>query len=246
MKSDSGNREWLNDYMSLKQVNPDNPFTVPSGYFSELEQQIGSFIKLDELKNNASSAGFTVPENYFEGLSDIIQARVSVEEALNKEVPGFTVPEGYFDNLQQQLQSRISVGDALSEPTGGFDVPQDYFSQLTQNILNKTTNQETANRKGVIRQLFSSVAFKYATAACFILVAGGVIFLTKNTNNPVKAHNRSFLHQSLSAIPIDEIQNYLQLNVDATDTRSLIDESKQVNADNLNNNLQDYIDTTSQ
>jgi hypothetical protein len=246
MKSDSGNREWLNDYMSLKQVNPNNPFTVPSGYFDESEQQIVSFIKLDELKNSAPPEGFTVPENYFEQLSNAIQARINVDEALNKEVTCFTVPEGYFDNMQQQIQSRILVGKALSEPAVGFDVPQDYFSQLTQNILNKTSNQETANRKGVIRKLFSSVAFKYATAACFTLVMGGVIFLTQNTNNAVKAHNRSFLHQSLSAIPIDEIQNYLKLNVDATDTHALIDESKQVNADNLSNGLQDYLDTTSQ
>ena len=69
MNSERGNREWLNDYMSLKQVNPNNPFTVPDGYFDELERQIVSYIKLDELKTGSPSGGFTVPENYFDELS---------------------------------------------------------------------------------------------------------------------------------------------------------------------------------
>jgi hypothetical protein len=48
----------------------------------------------------------------------------------------------------------------------------------------------------------------------------------------------------LSTIPVDEIKNYLQQNVDATDTRTLIDESKQVNAGNLSDDLQDELDTS--
>ncbi len=246
MNSERGNREWLNDYMSLKQVNPDSPFAVPVGYFDELEQHILTRIKLDELTNSAPVQGFTVPENYFEELGNTIQARIAIEEALNKEAAGFTVPENYFDNLQQQIQSRIAVEETLSRSDEGFTVPQDYFKQLTENILNKTAKQETAKRRGVVRQLFSSVAFKYATAACFTLVVGGAIFLTQNGKTPAEDHNNSFLHKSLSAIPIDEIQSYLKLNVDATDTRSLIDESKQVNTDNLSNDLQDELDTTSQ
>ena len=44
MKSDMGNREWLDEFMSLKQVDPKNPFTVPPGYFDEFEQRIISAI----------------------------------------------------------------------------------------------------------------------------------------------------------------------------------------------------------
>ena len=59
--------------MSLKQVNPNNPFTVPDGYFDELEQQIMSYINLDELKTGSASDGFTVPENYFDEFNDQYQ-----------------------------------------------------------------------------------------------------------------------------------------------------------------------------
>jgi hypothetical protein len=250
MNSDRGNREWLNDYMSLKQVNPNNPFTVPERYFNELEQQIVSFVKLNELKNGSPERGFPVPENYFDELGSKINSRIKIEDALDKESTGLTVPENYFDDLSQQIQSRIIVGDALNKPSEAFTIPYDYFGQLTENILNKTTNlhenkkQDVLKRTGVVRQLFASAAFKYATAACLTLAVGTTIFLSRNSNNVVRDHSSSFLHKSLSAIPVNEIQDYLQLNVDPTDTRTLIDESKQVNADNLSNNLQDELDTS--
>jgi hypothetical protein len=283
MNSERGNREWLNDYLSLKQVNSSNPFTVPDGYFDELEQQIVSFIKLDELKNDSAPLqGFTVPENYFEELSANINARINIEEALDKETTGFAVPRGYFEELSDNINTRISIEESLDKETTGFSVPQGYFEELsqqiqsritveeslspsgetlaipegyfnklTENILDKTVNQQESikqevvvKQKGFIRQLFASSAFKYATAACLTLAVGATIFLSQNSTSVVEEHNRSFLHMSLSTIPVDEIKTYLQQNVDATDTRTLIDESKQVNAGNLSNDLQDELDTS--
>ena len=310
MNSERGNREWLNDYMSLKQVNPNNPFTVPDGYFDELEQQIVSYIKLDELKSGSPSNGFAVPENYFDELSNNIGARIAIEEAADKEATGFTVPEGYFDELSQQIQSRITVGesldksedaftvpkgyfeelsqniqsrivveealdkseDAFSVPKGYFEelsqniqgriaieaalnqeesfaVPDGYFDKLTTNILDKTVNQPTEKKeagkpkKGIVRQLFASQYFKYATAACITLAVGATILLTQNIGAP-ESHNNSFLHKSLSQVSVDDIKDYIQSNVDQNDSHALMDDSKQVNADNLSSDLQDELDTS--
>jgi hypothetical protein len=275
MNRDRGNREWLNDYMSLKQVNPNNPFTVPEGYFDGLNEMILSKIKLEELKNN--STGFTVPENYFDELSANIQSRINLEEALDKEtspfgVPdgyfdelsaniqarinvgealdkeaaGFIVPEGYFDNLQQQIQSRIFVEEALTAQPEGFSVPENYFDTLSANILDKTSQKEKVKSYGVVRKLFATTAFKYATAACLAIAIGGTIFLSQ-TENPQEAHSNSFLHKSLSVIPVEDIQNYLQSHLDPiTDTHSLMDETKQADADNLSHDLQNALDSTSQ
>jgi hypothetical protein len=245
MNRDRGNREWLNEYMSIKQVNPNNPFTVPEGYFDSLDGQILSKIKLEEMKNSIPETGFAVPENYFEYLAANIQSRITVEEALDKEAAGFTVPDGYFDNLEQQIQSRIAVEEALDAQPAGFDVPEGYFTDLTNNILSKTTQQK-AERRGVVRQMFASVAFKYAAAACFVLGVGGTLYLNQVSNNPDAAHKNSFLHKSLSAIPVADIENYLQLHLDANDTRSLMDETKQADADNLSHDLQNALDSTSQ
>ena len=279
MNSERGNREWLNDYMSLKQVNPNNPFTVPDGYFDELEQQIVSYIKLDELKTGSPSNGFAVPENYFDKLSNNINARIAIEEAADKETTGFTVPEGYFDELSQQIQSRIAVEEALDKSEDTFSVPKGYFEELSQNIqsriaveealiqeeafavpdgyfdklsaniLDKTVNQPAEKKevvrpkKGIVRQLFTSHAFQYATAACITLAVGATILFTQNNNAP-EDHNHSFLHKSLSQVSVDDIKDYIQSNVDQNDSHTLMDESKQVNVDNLSSDLQDELDTS--
>lgn len=308
MNSERGNREWLNDYMSLKQVNPNNPFTVPDGYFDELEQQIVSYVKLDELSSSPSN-GFAVPENYFDELSNNINARIAIEEAADKEAAGFIVPEGYFDELSQNIQSRITVGEALDKsedaftvPQGYFDelsqniqsriaveealdksqdafsvpkgyfeelsqniqsriaveealsqeesfaVPEGYFDKLTANILDKTVNQPTEKKevvkqkRGVVRRLFASHTFTYATAACITLAVGATILFTQN--NATEDHKHSFLHKSLSQVSVDDIKDYIQSNVDQNDSHALMDESKQVNADNLSSDLLDELDTS--
>lgn len=303
------NREWLDDYTSLKQVNTNNPFMVPSGYFNELAQHITSRIRLEELK--ISSTGFAVPENYFEQLSSNIQSRVNiesalgtgntgfttppnffeeqagniqsritieqyvnneaesfsipenyfeelgtniqsriaVEELLNNQDEGFTIPEGYFDELGNNIQSRIAVEELLNEES--FTVPANYFEQLNQSILNKTVNQveevaqvinlqATVQKRGVIRKMFASATFRYATAACFALILGiGVVL-----KSPTPAdHNHSYLHQELSTVPVAEIKNYLQLHMDASDTRTLMDGSQKINSESLDEDLSDYIDT---
>jgi hypothetical protein len=267
MKSDMENKDWLDDYMSLKQVSKANPFTVPAGYFDDLGDRIVSYKNLDELKNKGILGGFTVPENYFEDLADNIQSRINIEsalitentgftvpenyfeelsakiqsrinieDALNNKDAGFTVPQGYFDNLEQQIQSRIFVEEALNEHAENFTVPHDYFNTLNKDILNKTVNLESAKNKGIVRKLFASAAFKYATAACFAIAIGGGILITE-LNNPVDAHKSSFLHKQLANLPVDDIKNYLQLNVDAGDTQQTaasdgvtIDESSLKNA----------------
>ena len=246
MKSDREKREWLDDYMSLKQVNPTNPFTVPEGYFNELEQNITSYIKLDEFKTQGTQQGFAVPENYFEELSSNIQSRIFVEEALNIDTPGFAVPQDYFENLEQQIESRIFVEEALNEPANNFIVPEGYFNQLNQSILNKTANQPVKKQKGTIVRMFNSPAFKYATAACLTIAVGSaILFNQNNAINPMAAHDKTFLHQSLSSIPLNDIQSYLQTQLDESDKNSLMDDNdKQINNTQLNNDLQDYIDTT--
>jgi hypothetical protein len=138
MKSESGNREWLDEFMSLKQVNPNNPFIVPPGYFDESEQQIISAIKLEELK---SDKGFTVPENYFDELNNNIQSRINLEELKSKE--DFTVPQNYFDELSSNIQSRINLEELKSGEE--FTVPQNYFDELSSNIQSRINIEEYVN-----------------------------------------------------------------------------------------------------
>lgn len=208
--------------MSLKQVNPANPFEVPAGYFDDLGDRIVALRNLDELKDKGFSDGFEVPPNYFEELTGNIQSRITIESAMADE-PGFAIPEGYFDDLQQQIESRIFVEEALNGPVEQFAVPEGYFEKLNKSILDKTVNLDTVSREkvksgGIVRKLYASNFFKYATAACVTLALCGGILLSELTGSVVE-HKGTFLHKELSQVPVDDIRSYLELNGDMTEAQ---------------------------
>ena len=305
MNSDMENKDWIDDYMSLKQVNKANPFTVPDGYFDDLADRIASYKNISELKGEAINGGFTVPEGYFGELEGNILSRVNIEAAVNGGDMGFTVPEGYFDNLSEQINSRIFIEETVGEPVELFAVPEGYFENLSeqiqsrvfieetlgapakpfavpkgyfenlseqiqsrifveealnesaeqfavtagyfdtlnQNILNKTVNAAAPRKKGIVRRMITSTAFKYATAACFAVAVGGGILLSQ-VNDPANVHNRSFLHKELSNVPLDDIKSYLQVNVDAGDEQqSVVNEGVKVDSVSLKSALQNDIDS---
>ncbi|MFD0793533.1 hypothetical protein ACFQZX_07875 [Mucilaginibacter litoreus] len=270
MKSDMENKEWTDDEMSLKRFSKENPFTVPSGYFEEAGQRILSAVNIEGLKQDDTGQGFAVPEGYFENLSaDIqsrinieaiaaadepgftvppgyfdqlsenIQSRINIEAAINNAETGFAVPEAYFDNLQQQINSRIAVEEILQKKPA-FAVPENYFEQLNKNILNKTVARQDVIRKTIVRKLWASNTFKYATAACLALIIGAGAFLMPS-QKPV-THSQTLLHTQLSQIPTDEIKDYLDLHLDATDNRELMENGQEINTDALTEDLDDYID----
>jgi hypothetical protein len=243
MNREMENKDWINVYETLKKVNAVNPFTVPEGYFDSLGERIVSRKNLEELKNNELSGGFTVPGNYFDELASNIQSRINIETAVNKEESGFAVPEGYFNNLGQQIQSRIFIEETLNSETGHFAVPEGYFEKLNADILNKTVNAADGNRGAVVRWLFASTAIKYATAACFALCLGGGILLSELTSVN-SDHKHTYLHKQLSGISVEDIKDYLQLNVDAGDTQqTVVTEGTPVDDDKLQNALQDKVDS---
>jgi hypothetical protein len=243
MKSDMGNKKWLDEYPSLKQVNENNPFTVPEGYFDELEKNIISAVNLEELK---TGKGFTVPENYFDELNSNIQSRINIEAYVNNPEHGHSVPDAYFDEFEQQVNARIVIEETLNEQES-YSVPAGYFEKLNQAILDKTVNEDNivtinkdnVQRKGIVRKMFTPAAFKYAAAACLALVIGTGLLLRQGTVVTVSAHDKTFLHEQLSAVSTDDIQSYLQDDVDANETQhTVIDEDAPVNTTDLSNALQ--------
>lgn len=241
MKSDMDSKEWLDDYMSIKQVNPNNPFIVPVGYFEELHQKTISRATIDEL--SANGEGFTVPVDYFEDMQAKLQSRINVEAALESATGGFTVPENYFDNLQQQITSRVAVEAALNSQPEGFTVPENYFDNLQNAITAKIARPEIKRSRGIVRQLLTSGVFKYAIAACFTLAVGGAL-LFRQLESPLAVHNRSYIHKALSNVPDEDIINYLQIHMDAADTRGIMEEAGQINTDDVNaEDLKNYLST---
>jgi hypothetical protein len=226
----------------LKNSQPLNGFSVPADYFNELTSNIQSRVALENYKGNED---FSIPENYFDELANNIGARIALE-GFKEQEESFSVPEGYFETLAQQIQSRIAIEETVGAPAEYLAVPDGYFNKLSGNILNKTVNSQrraTKKPKGVVRKLFASTAFKYATAACFAVAIGAGILISKLTD-PAYVHNHSFLHQQLSTIPVEELKNYLDMGVDAGETQHMIlTNGAAIDSVKLKNDLQDYLDS---
>ncbi|QJD94710.1 hypothetical protein HH214_01890 [Mucilaginibacter robiniae] len=243
MEIDMDNKEWPDDGAWLKGVNAGNPFTVPAGYFDDLSQRILSYVQLEDLKQADAAEGFTVPENYFTELTNNIESRIAIEEMLEGKPHGHTVPDLYFEQLEEQISSRIQLEEMADVHTNAFTVPDEYFNQLSESILQKTVEHDNQLKRSVIRKLYSSAAFKYATAACIVLIAGVGIFVTQ-TNKPQADHSQSYLHQQLMQIPTSDIRSYLQTQTDANDLEHTVaSEGTDFNDANLQNALQDELET---
>jgi|SRR5215217_6130353 len=271
MTVDIENKEWPEDGKLPELAGKANPFVAPEGYFEGLDERIMAAVKMHELKNSIADTEFNVPDGYFDELAANIQARITVEELLEEKEQGFAVPAGYFDELSNQIQSRIVVeealetGEAFEIPAGYFEnlssqiqsrvfveealstdeaftIPNGYFEQLNAKILNQTVTQETVQRKGGIIRLMRTTAFKYATAACFILVAGASFLLMPSTNK-TEEYSSSYLQKELSNLSDDELQNYVQMNMEGADIQHTVSfEELPVKDAEFNAALQEYVE----
>jgi len=89
----------------------------------------------------------------------------------------FTVPENYFEQLNRDIQTRIAEERLKTLTEGkGFIVPDLYFEQLSSRIEARLLPEEDKKAVKVVR-LWNNDLFKYATAACFILIAAFGLYL---------------------------------------------------------------------
>jgi hypothetical protein len=83
-------------------------FTVPDGYFDNLNEQIITRITLEELAGDGTEDGFTLPEGYFEALGGNIQSRIALEEITASHHKSFAVPDNYFEDLQERILAKTA------------------------------------------------------------------------------------------------------------------------------------------
>jgi len=248
MEIDVAHNEWPDDKEVLKQVPKGNPFTVPAGYFETLTQQITSAVKLEDIKQADNGQGFTVPANYFDDLTSNIQSRIAVEELTGDKVNNFTIPQNYFEELGTQIQSRIQLEELTDASKTAFAVPDGYFDKLNAQILTRTTEEQEAKviqlqpKHTIIRKLITSAAFKYASAACLVLIVGIAIFM-KQSSKTSSEHYSTYLHKELATIPAEDIKNYLELQSDAMDTEHTLETNvSTLNNAELQKDLRDALD----
>lgn len=85
----------------------DNPFSVPEGYFDELESRTKTLSRMAEWKEDE---GFEVPEGYFESLNDRILAAVAAEPVI-RSLP--ERPESRIRKLVRSAGVRYAAAAAI-------------------------------------------------------------------------------------------------------------------------------------
>lgn len=140
----------LNELSStLATITPQNPYTVPVGYFDGLAAQSLNRIKAMEAANAVEELVYLSP----------------VLSSISKQMP-YTVPQGYFEGLAEKAMQSINESsdnqtakeemETLSPLLNGlnkempFSVPQGYFEGLVEKALqavNNSNNQQTAKEE---------------------------------------------------------------------------------------------------
>jgi len=178
------NNDWKTDAPVLASLSATNPFVVPEGYFEGLGNEISGAIALEGLKSKVDESGFTTPKGYFEELNEKINSGI------------------YAEKLKA----------AVSED--GFTTPANYFEQMQANILTKTITEptEVKSRHRILR-LWQSKVVKYASAACFVIVAGlGTLYLNDQSSEAKLLTADTMTEQLLYDIDEDVIIQYIETN----------------------------------
>jgi hypothetical protein len=189
----------------ISQMEKINIFTVPTGYFDSLSDNILASIKDgDNTLTNSfpGQSSFEVPKGYFDTLATTILDKIKAQNAKNAS-----------DELRTLSPMLYSI-----QNENVFKVPQDYFNTLPDTIVDRVRPQQT---KVVIMHRRSSAFVKYAVAAAFTgVVALGVFKFTgpaKNNIDPIIAQGiqiakENKFDEELAMITDADIVKFLEAN----------------------------------
>jgi len=211
MKTDEENNEWKAEAPYLASLQKVNPFIVPENYFDTLPDAISNSVYFDELKQTVPASGFTVPDNYFVSLQDRIQFATtddtfSISEPLLDKFPvnaGYSTPDQYF----QKLQSRILA------QTVELEQPVAIIPSLNNAITPNLEKEIKPKAESKIVRLWHSGLLKYASAACFIVVAAFGIYLNQQNFSQESTSVEIANEQMLYDIDEQDIIDHVEGNV---------------------------------
>lgn len=110
------NENWQEHAPTLAAMEKTNPFSIPDGYFEEMQQQLHSRIRIRQFDDNENV--FKIPDDYFETLEDKLIS-ISKLEGLkgNSHTEILPVPQGYFDTLEQRIKAKLEAEELNAAPT---------------------------------------------------------------------------------------------------------------------------------
>ena len=182
---------------------------------------------------------FNVPVNYFENLSEQITNQIKLAEIADQNL-GFKTPNGYFDSLEEQIFAKINLEEKLGNSSAnhqGFNIPENYFEPSKLRI-----EKALPGKKQSLRKILTINFIRFAAAACILLTTSvGIYFNIQRTSS---------IHYKLSRVSDEEIETYLNQNIEAADMPILLQnlENKPVftiEQNQLSNDeIKNYLDLT--
>jgi len=166
---------------------------------------------------------FVVPEAYFESNRSNIQSSVFLNQLDKKNSSDyFLLPENYFEDLTARILVQISILEQHT-PERSFGVPEHYFDSLQSRIQAKIA-AETPKPEAKTVKLWSGKMIKFASAACFLIIASFGVFFYQNTSLPVsKSIENNDLTNEQVLYDIDEgmIIEHLEAQQTTTNTNKI-------------------------
>ncbi len=167
---------------------------------------------------------FAVPDGYFENCDEAIFSAVFLDGLKQKtNNNNFEVPQHYFEDLTERIQTRIALSE-IPKAEQAFAVPENYFDTLQSRIADRIAAAEPKKDAKVI-PLWRRNIVKYASAACFLLMASfGVYFYQNGSTSTVQqiqsaeVINEQLLYDIDESTIIDhlEAQNTTSSNIKTT------------------------------
>ncbi len=167
---------------------------------------------------------FSVPDGYFENCDEAIFSAVFLDKLKQKTSDNnFEVPQNYFEELTERIQTHIALAE-MPKAENTFALPENYFDTLHSRITDRITASEP-KREARIIPLWRRNIVKYASAACFVLMASfGVYFYQNGSTATVQqvqsaeAVNEQLLYDIDESTIIDhlEAQNTTSPNIKTT------------------------------
>lgn len=118
---------------------------------------------------------------------------------------GFTTPSNYFEELNDSIKAKVFTERLRSAvPNDGYTVPAGYFAQMQSNILTKTTGETAKQMQPKIVSLWHSDLLKYASAACFVIIAAAGIYFNGNEQAATQKANYADAATEQMLFDIDE------------------------------------------
>lgn len=96
----------------------------------------------------------------------------------------FLVPDGYFAMLSDDILTSVKAERLKSKiKHDGFSAPPDYFSKLESSIVSRIANNNSRNATEVTTpatlRLWNKQFFKYASAACIIIISAFALYISE-------------------------------------------------------------------